>query len=161
MPRLLRLLMVAACLAFPLLCHVAVARGNALAAGLGIALPVAVNLALCALFCRTLARGREPMISRISRLERGVVQLPADLARYTRTLTWAWAAFFALMAAISLGLALLGSVAAWSVFTNVINYLLVALFFAAEYGYRRLRFRHHHHPSPIEVVRRLHRYRPS
>ena len=159
MPRTKRFLTAAALLAFPLLCHFAVSRGNALAAGFGIALPLAVNLALCALFGRTLAAGREPMIARFARLERGD-ELPPDLARYARALTVAWTGFFAAMAAVSLGLALWGSVLAWSLFTNVINYALVALFFVGEYVVRRVRFRHYRHLNPIEVARRLHTYRP-
>lgn len=159
MPRAKRFLTVAAFLAFPLLCHFAVTRGDAPAAALGIALPLAVNLALCWLFGRTLAAGSEPMIARFARLERGA-ELPPDLARYARTLTVAWSGFFAAMAAVSLGLALWGSVLAWSLFTNVINYALVALFFVGEYVVRRIRFRHYRHLSPIEVVRRLHTYRP-
>ena len=157
MPR--AFLTAAAFLAFPLLCHFAVTRGDAPAAALGIALPLAVNLALCWLFGRTLAAGREPMIARFARLERGA-ELPPDLARYARALTAVWAGFFAAMAAVSLGLALWGSVLAWSLFTNVINYALVALFFVGEYAYRRVRFRHYRHPSPLEVMRRLHTYRP-
>jgi uncharacterized membrane protein len=159
MPRAKRFLTVVALLAFPLLCHLAVERGNALAAGLGIALPAAANLALCWLFGRTLAAGREPMIARFARIERGEA-LPADLARYTRGLTLAWTVFFASMAAISLALAAWGPLAVWSLFTNAINYALVALFFVGEYVLRRVRFRHYRHPSPIEVVRRLHTYRP-
>ena len=159
MPRAKRFLTVAALLAFPLLCHFAVTRGDAVAAALGVALPLAVNLALCWLFGRTLAAGREPMIARFARLERGA-ELPADLARYARALTVAWTGFFAAMAAVSLGLALWGSVLAWSLFTNVVNYALVALFFVGEYVVRRIRFRHYRHLSPIEVVRRLHTYRP-
>ncbi|HEV7476952.1 MAG TPA: hypothetical protein VGO02_04350 [Burkholderiales bacterium] len=159
MPRVRRLLTAAAFLAFPLLCHTAVERGNALAAGFGIALPLAVNLALCALFGRTLATGREPMIARFARLQRGA-ELPPDLASYARTLTVLWTWFFASMAAISLGLAIWGSTLAWSLFTNVVNYLLVAAFFVGEYVYRRVRFKHYRHPSPIEVARGLHLYRP-
>jgi uncharacterized membrane protein len=159
MPRAKRFLTAAAFLAFPLLCHVAGESENPPAAGFGIALPLAVNLALCWLFGRTLAAGREPMIARFARLERGA-ELPADLARYARALTAAWSGFFFAMAAVSLGLALWGSVLAWSLFTNVINYALVALFFVGEYVVRRIRFRHYRHLSPIEVMRRLHTYRP-
>src|SRR5262245_7530797 len=55
--------------------------------------PVAINLALCTLFARTLVAGREPLVSRFARLERGG-QLPPELARYTLNLTRAWAGFF-------------------------------------------------------------------
>lgn len=119
--------------------------------------PVLLNLGLCALFASTLSRGREPMIGRFARLERGG-RLPPDLRSYTRVLTVLWAGFFLAMAAVSVFLAARGSVAAWTLFTNVLNYLLVAVFFAIEYGYRRLRYRHYEHASPLEVVRNFRRY---
>lgn len=155
-----RLLTIVALPAFPILCHFAVERGSPLAAGLGVAMPIAVNLLLGLLFGRTLAPGREPLIARFARLERGA-DLPDDLARYSRTLTLMWTVFFAAMAAVSATLAARGSTLAWSLFTNVLNYLLVAIFFVGEYVYRRLRFRHYSHLSPMQVLRRLHLYRPS
>lgn len=121
--------------------------------------PLLLNLALCAVFGGTLRRGREPLVSRFARIERGG-DLPADLARYTRRVTWAWTAFFVLMAGISLALAVWGSAWLWSLFTNLVNFILVAVFFASEYLYRRVRFRHYTHASPAELIRRLHTYRP-
>lgn len=120
--------------------------------------PVAFNLALFAFFARTLRPGSEPMVSRFARIERGGT-LPQDLGRYTHNLTRVWAAFFVLMAAISATLALTASVAAWSLFTNCLNYLLVALFFVLEYVYRRVRYRHHPHSSPWQMICRLRNYR--
>lgn len=120
--------------------------------------PLALNLALCATFAATLRDGQEALVSRFARAERGG-DLPPDLTRYTRTLTGSWAVFFALMAAISLSLALWGSILAWSLFTNLGNYLLVVLFFALEYSYRRLRFRHYRHATPGELVRLVAEYR--
>jgi len=120
--------------------------------------PLLLNLALCAVFGGTLRNGREPMISIIARIERG--ELPADLVRYTRQLTWAWAAFFSIMAAISLVLAVWGSAWAWSLFTNFVNYILVGVFFTTEYLYRRVRFRHYTHATPAELIRLLYTYRP-
>jgi uncharacterized membrane protein len=114
--------------------------------------PLALNLFLCAVFAATLRRRHEPLISRFARLERRG-ELPPDLARYTRTLTWCWVVFFALMAAVSLGLALWTSITAWSVFTNLVNYVLVGLFFIGEYAYRRLRYRHYDHATPLELAR--------
>ena len=58
--------------------------------------PVAINLALCTLFARTLRQGCEPLVSHFARIGRGG-QLAPDLARYTRNLTRAWAGFFVLM----------------------------------------------------------------
>jgi uncharacterized membrane protein len=116
--------------------------------------PAVFNLALCAFFGATLCAGREPMISRFARIERGA-SLPADLAKYTRILTVMWTAFFALMAGISITLALWASQMAWSLFTNLVNYLLVPLFLGCEYVYRRFRYPHYRHASPAEFARRL------
>jgi len=119
---------------------------------------VAINSALCVAFATTLRANEEPLVTRFARSTRGG-QLPAELARYTRCLTGAWAAFFASMASISLVLALAGSVSAWSLFTNVLNYLFVALFFVVEYVYRRLRYRQHTHVSPWQMIRHLGDYK--
>jgi uncharacterized membrane protein len=159
MARARLLLTVATLLAFPLACHLTRASGDPRAVALAVGVPVLLNLILCLLFARTLFGGGEALISRFARIDRGGV-LPAELARYTRRLTAAWAAFFALMAATSAGLALWGSFAAWSLFTNVLNYVLIAAFFVAEYAYRRLRYRQFPHASPADMVRRLHAYRP-
>ena len=120
--------------------------------------PIAINLGLCTLFARTLFLGSEPLVSRFARIERGG-RLAPDLARYTRNLTCAWAVFFLSMALISALLAVTGPLAAWSLFSNVVNYLLVVLFFIVEYTYRRVRYRHHPHVSPWQMVRRLRDYR--
>ena len=120
--------------------------------------PVAINLALCALFARTLRQGCEPLVSCFARIERGG-QLAPDLVRYTRNLTRVWAGFFVLMAVISATLAVTGPLAAWSLFSNLLNYLLVALFFILEYLYRRVRYRHHPHASPWQMIRRLRNYK--
>jgi uncharacterized membrane protein len=114
--------------------------------------PVALNVFLCAVFAATLRPRHEPLIARFARLERGA-DLPPDLARYTRILTGCWVVFFALMAALSLALALWASITAWSVFTNLVNYVLVGLFFIGEYAYRRLRYRHYDHATPLELAR--------
>lgn len=120
--------------------------------------PLAIYAALGALFGASLRRGREPMVSRFARIERGA-ELPPDLARYTRVLTVLWVAFFAAMACASLALALWAGVTAWSLFTNVIGYVLVAAFFAGEYAYRRRRYRHYRHAGFVEFLRRIPSYR--
>lgn len=147
----------AACIAYPVLCHAAVVLFDPPVLLLGI-LPVALFLALSALFGATLLGEREPMVTRFARADHGG-SLPEDLRRYTRMLTFLWSAFFAAMASASAYLALWGSAHAWSLFTNVFSYLAVAAFFAAEYAFRRLRFPHHRHLSPAQILRRLHTYR--
>ena len=117
--------------------------------------PVALNLALCWVFGRTLAAGRVPLIARFAMLEQGT--LSDELAAYTRTLTWLWTLLFAGAALASLLLALSGNRDAWSLFTNLVNYLLVGALFLGEFVYRRLRFRNYRHQSPFQLLRNVRR----
>lgn len=117
--------------------------------------PIAVNLGLCWLFGRTLARGRVPLISRFAMLEQGT--LSAELVAYTRMLTWLWTLLFAGAALAALLLALSGDRDAWSLFTNLVNYVLVAALFLGEFAYRRLRFRNYRHQSPLQMLRNVRR----
>ena len=115
--------------------------------------PIAINLALAWLFGRTLVRGRVPLIARFALMEQGT--LSAELASYTRTLTWLWTLLFIAAAAASLALALSGHRDAWSLFTNFLNYVLVAALFLGEFVYRRLRFRNYRHHSPLQLLRNV------
>lgn len=117
--------------------------------------PVAINLALCWVFGRTLVRGRTPLIARFALMEQR--ELTAELARYARTITWLWTLLFAAAAATSLALALSGNRDAWSLFTNLLNYLLVAALFLGEFAYRRMRYRAYRHHSLPELVRNVRR----
>ncbi|HYE37211.1 hypothetical protein [Methylocaldum sp.] len=142
----------------------AISRLWPIAAGLGLCLavfylrpdaliyfsPIGIGLILASLFLTTLAPGQEPLITRLARLERGV--LPDDLRIYTRNLTCAWAIFFCLLILESVLLALFAPVKTFLLFTNTLNYLFVAAFFVTEYIYRRIRYRHHSHPSIIHLI---------
>jgi uncharacterized membrane protein len=119
--------------------------------------PIALNLGLCWLFGRTLVRGRVPLIARFALMEQGT--LTDELAAYTRTLTWLWTLLFAAAALASLLLALWGSRDAWSLFTNLVNYLLVAGLFLGEFVYRRVRFRNYRHQSALQLLRNVRRTR--
>lgn len=120
--------------------------------------PVLFNLFFAWLFGRTLARGSRSLIERIARLlEPADGPLDPDVQRYCRRLTAGWTFVFLALATINLVLALfavpdglLASAgvttainvpqALWSWFANVINYLVVGVFFVAEYFWRRHRF---------------------
>jgi uncharacterized membrane protein len=117
--------------------------------------PIAINVVLCWLFGRTLVRGRTPLIARFALMEQGT--LTEELAVYTRRLTWIWTLLFAGAAAASLLLGVSGSRDAWSLFTNLVNYLLVAALFVGEFVYRRLRFRNYRHQSPLQLLRNVRR----
>ena len=96
-------------------------------------------------FARTLVPGREPFISRLSRLERGT--LPPELAIYTRRLTLLWALVLAALSITSLAAG--GALPAVAYAGTV---AVPALFFG-EYFYRRLRYRQYPHASPWRVAR--------
>ena len=117
--------------------------------------PIVINLALAWVFARTLVRDRVPLISRFALMEQGT--LSAEVASYTRMLTWLWTLLFVAAAGISLALALSGHHDAWSLFTNLINYLLVGALFLGEFVYRRLRFRNYRHQSPLQLLRNVRR----
>ena len=109
-------------------------------------LPVLVNLLLARLFQMTLRPGVEPLISRIARFARQEpAGLPAELAAYTRRLTWAWVVFFVVLALNSLLLAAFGSLESMLLFANTLNFLFMALFFVGENLYRRYRYRAYSH----------------
>jgi uncharacterized membrane protein len=112
--------------------------------------PVAINLGLALFFASSLSRGREPLISWFARVERGA--LTPDLKVYTRCLTWIWVGFFLAMAAASAVLAVTGPRMAWAWFTAVGNYLCVGMLFVGEYVYRRVRFSHYEHASPLRLL---------
>jgi len=115
--------------------------------------PLAINLLLVWFFGRTLAPGREPLVTAIARFARG--RLDPEVERYTRHVTWAWCGFFAANAAVSAALAALAPLEAWSLFANVLATPLFVLMFAGEYAYRRRRFPALEHVPPLRLLERL------
>jgi uncharacterized membrane protein len=88
-------------------------------------------------FGRTLARGREPAITRFARRVHGA--LPPAMELFTRRLTIAWCIFFIaqlIAAALLLAFAPLG---AWSLFINVLNLPLLAAMFVGQLVYSSIR----------------------
>ncbi len=106
---------------------------------------------LLALFGATLLPGRTPLVTQLAeRLDPG---FHPGMAGYTRAVTGAWCLFFAGQLLASLLLLLLAPAAAWSMLVNVLDVVLVAVMFGAEYGVRRLRFRGHEHVPFAALVR--------
>jgi len=89
-------------------------------------------------FGRTLARGREPLISRFARSMHGA--LDPEMARFTRTVTLAWCLFFAVQLIASALLFAFAPLGAWSLFINVLNLPQVALMFVGQFAYRMIRY---------------------
>ena len=116
---------------------------------------VMINAALAAVFAASLRPGYMPVISIFARLEHD--ELPPDLARHARLVTWFWALLLAAISIVSLVLAAWAPIEIWSLFANVVGYALIATLFTGEYLYRRLRFRHHSHASLLAVIRNVRR----
>lgn len=133
--------------------------------------PVLVPAFLACVFGQTLLQGRTPLISQLIR----VLHPPQDEPQsavwsYARRLTLAWTVLFVALATFNFalaaladpdGLLLAGGVrpplavprAWWSLFTNLIDYLIVASFFVIEYAYRRRRFPQQPYRNMFEFLR--------
>jgi uncharacterized membrane protein/3-hydroxymyristoyl/3-hydroxydecanoyl-(acyl carrier protein) dehydratase len=120
--------------------------------------PVLLNIFLAWLFGHTLRRGSVPLIERIVRLMQPPGIPPGRaVVRYAGNLTRIWTLLFVSLGAVNGVLAacvvpggLLDSAGlrpplavgrgTWSLFANVLNYLIVAVFFLLEFWYRMRRF---------------------
>jgi len=134
--------------------------------------PVMINAYLAWLFGHTLKPGRTSLIERLVRqLHDPEEQLDDDIPAYAARLTAAWTFLFSLLGLVNLALAVLASpggllLAAgvqpaltipretWSLFANLLNYLIVACFFLGEYAYRRRRFPDQPYASLLDFLRR-------
>jgi len=134
--------------------------------------PVLFNAALGLYFARSLAPGRMPLIERIVRaLNDGQVRHP-DVPAYARRLTAMWAVLLLGLAVINAVLGLLATpegllhsfgftpwpavpLALWSLFANLLNYLIVAVVFLGEYAWRQRRFPEHDYGGFIGFLRRV------
>ncbi len=99
--------------------------------------PVVVNGGLLYLFAETLRPGREPIITRFRRMEKG--SLTPELRRYTRRLTALWSAFFLAALGLSVALPFHGD---WELWSWVVNFgcpAAAAAFFLGEHVYRAAR----------------------
>jgi uncharacterized membrane protein len=131
------------------------------------------------IFARTLLPQRVPLVERIVRLLHAPDEkLNPAIWPYARRLTLAWAALFVAVGCISLVLALLAtpngilvvlgvhpaltvSQHSWSLFANVIEYVIAAGFFALEYLYRRYRFPEQPYANVIDFLRRMRSVAPE
>jgi uncharacterized membrane protein len=116
--------------------------------------PVLISLVLMLFFGRTLRAGSEPLITRISRAMRGGV-LPEEVSRYTRRVTILWVVMFGLLALESALLAAFAPPRIWSLFTNLIDYLIIAAVMLAEYLYHSRRYPNGRHHNFLDFARDL------
>jgi uncharacterized membrane protein len=118
--------------------------------------PIIVPAFLACVFGNTLLPGRTPLIAQLIRLLQPPGDEPEDAVwSYARKLTAAWTVLFVALVVFNLALAALAAPHVWSLFTNLIEYLIVAAFFAIEYAYRRQRFPRQPYRNMFDFVRRL------
>jgi len=134
--------------------------------------PVLINVFLAWLFGRTLGTGRPSLIERLVRLLHPPEEdLDPAIAAYATRLTAAWTVLFTTLASVNLLLALFATpgglleaaglaptwavpIETWSLFANLLNYLVVGLFFVVEWIYRRRRFPQQPYRNLLDFLRR-------
>ena len=89
------------------------------------------NLLLAFVFGRTLAPGREALVTTFARILH--THLPVEVERYTRKVTLAWTILFAALATASAVLYLGGYLEAWSMLVNFVSAALIGTMFVVEY----------------------------
>jgi uncharacterized membrane protein len=136
--------------------------------------PIIVPAFLACVFGNSLRPGRTPLISQLIELlhAQGEERPEEAVWSYARKLTAAWTALFVALATFNMLLAafaepdgllraggiepgLAVSHETWSLFTNLIDYLLVAAFFAIEYAYRRQKFPRQPYRNMFDFLRRM------
>lgn len=98
-------------------------------------IPVAINGLLCGVFASSLMKGNTALITRIASIMHNG-SMPVRVVAYTRKVTIVWALFFFLLAATNLLLAIFAPLEIWSLFANLLSYVLIACLFLAEYFFR-------------------------
>lgn len=136
--------------------------------------PVLFTAWLAWFFARSLLAGRTPLVERIvaALYAQAGWPMPAELPRYARRLTAAWAWLLGFLALANTALALCAvpggvlaafgiappvavSHSAWSWFANLLNYGLVGGFMFAEFQYRKRHFPQRPYRNGIEFARRM------
>ncbi len=115
--------------------------------------PVIINLLLFFVFVSTLSGNSVPLIARFTMILRP--EAPDVVMVYCRWVTWAWAFFFLMMAALSVLVAVYASIEVWSWVTNVLTYVLIGSMFIVEYAIRKMILKDHVDRSFIQFVRDL------
>ena len=135
--------------------------------------PILLNGFMAWVFGHTLQHGRTPLIERAIVAVHGTsANLTSDIVAYARRLTLVWASLFVVLSIINLVLAALASpggllltaglhphvtvpLRTWSLFANVLNYLIVGAVFVVEYWLRRGRFPQQSYRGFFDFARRL------
>ena len=134
--------------------------------------PVVISFGMAWTFGQTLKAGEVPLIERIVRLMHGEnEQIDAGIPPYARRLTLLWTLLFVTLGLLNLALALFATPNGilmwlgieppvtvprhlWSLFANLLNYVILAAFFIIEYIYRRYRFPQQPYANMLDFIRR-------
>jgi uncharacterized membrane protein len=111
-----------------------------------------VNLALAALFGRTLSGPGEALITHFARIVNNG-KLSERQFRYTRQATLAWTLFFLGNATLSSVLFVLAPLAVWSFYASLLTAPMVGLMFVAEHLWRMHALPPEERPSIADVAR--------
>jgi len=134
--------------------------------------PVLIIGFMAWVFGHTLRRGRTPLIESIIRALNPQDSLDEDITSYARRLTGVWTALLVALAVINTALALCAEpggllltfgvqpavtvpLSVWSLFANVLNYLLVAGLFVGEFMFRRRRFPQQPYSGLLDFTRKV------
>lgn len=112
---------------------------------------VGTNLALAALFGRTLFGEGEALVTQFARAVHG--ELSARKIRYTRGVTIAWTAFFIGISLVSLALYAFATAHAWSTFANLLSSPMLATMFVGEYICRQIMLPPEERTSIADTIR--------
>ena len=112
--------------------------------------PLAAFAFMALFFYRTLRPGSVPLITRVARMEHP--DLPPDMARYSRMLTWVWSLCFMLLFGVALVLAPLLDLNMWSRWVHGLGYVVPGVLFLGEHAYRHTRFRDRQHGSLLVLI---------
>jgi uncharacterized membrane protein len=94
-----------------------------------------------------------PLITQFYLLTDGADKPDKQIVQYTRILTWVWIGLISLMLVEIILLVFFAPVEIWSLFTNIINYLLLLAFFILEWLFRSYYF--NQWVSPKIFIRQL------
>ena len=99
-----------------------------------------ILFSLFLLFSHSLQKGQTPLITHYAIILNNKQKLDEQHFSYTRSLTLVWAIFLLSMVIISITLAVFYSLASWSLFSNIISYVLITIFFVLEFFFRKRYF---------------------
>lgn len=115
--------------------------------------PIAINFFVGMIFLNGLGKQQRPLIEKYIEIMEGKVD--AAQRRYARAITIAWVVVLFGLMLESIILSIYFSHEVWSLFTNFINYLILASMFIIEYVVRLRVFPHKQHMSFLEYITRL------